>query len=103
MPFGFHWYDLLILVVIGMLFLGPKRLPEMGSAIGKTIKEFQKSMREVTSPTPSDPTLSAPVALTSAPQLPTSAQPLPAAAAPLATPEATPAASATVTVEPAKE
>lgn len=50
MPFGAHWYDLAILGVIALLFFGPKRLPEMGSAIGKTIKEFQKSMKEVTSP-----------------------------------------------------
>lgn len=102
MPFGFHWYDLLIIVVIGMLFLGPKRLPEMGSAIGRTIKEFQKSMREVTAPTPTDPTLSAPVALTSSPQLAASAQPAPAAA-PLAAPEAAPATSTPVTVEPVKD
>ncbi|MGZ3666122.1 MAG: Sec-independent protein translocase subunit TatA/TatB [Ktedonobacterales bacterium] len=52
MPFGTHWYDLAILAVIALLFFGPKRLPEMGSAIGKTIKEFQKSMKEVTSPSP---------------------------------------------------
>jgi len=45
--------------VIALLFFGPKRLPEMGSAIGKTIKEFQKSMREVTHPneTPAQATL----------------------------------------------
>jgi sec-independent protein translocase protein TatA len=47
---GLHWYDLLILLGVALLFFGPKRLPEMGSAIGKTIKEFQKSMREVTEP-----------------------------------------------------
>ena len=52
MPFGTHWYDLAILAVIALLFFGPKRLPEMGSAIGKTIKEFQKSMKEITSPSP---------------------------------------------------
>lgn len=51
MPFGTHWYDLAILGVIALLFFGPKRLPEMGSAIGKTIKEFQKSMKEISSPT----------------------------------------------------
>ena len=45
-----HWYDLLILLGVALLFFGPKRLPEMGSAVGKTIKEFQKSMREVTEP-----------------------------------------------------
>jgi sec-independent protein translocase protein TatA len=39
-----------VLAVIALLFFGPKRLPEMGSAVGKTIKEFQKSMREVTHP-----------------------------------------------------
>lgn len=48
---GFRPIDLLVLAVIALLIFGPKRLPEMGSAIGKTIKEFQKSMREVTHPT----------------------------------------------------
>jgi sec-independent protein translocase protein TatA len=36
-----------LIVIFGILLLGPKKLPEMGSAIGKTIKEFQKGMREV--------------------------------------------------------
>lgn len=59
---GLHWYDLLVLVGVALLIFGPKRLPEMGSAVGKTIKEFQKSIREVTdgsnhtTPTPA-PTL----------------------------------------------
>ena len=47
---GFHWPELLGLVIIALLIFGPKRLPEMGSSIGKTIREFQKSMREVTAP-----------------------------------------------------
>lgn len=45
-----HWYDLLVVFGIALLFFGPKRLPEMGSSIGKTIREFQKSMKEVTEP-----------------------------------------------------
>ena len=36
-----------LIIIFGLLVLGPKKLPEMGSAIGKTIKEFQKGMREV--------------------------------------------------------
>jgi sec-independent protein translocase protein TatA len=36
-----------LILLFGVLIMGPKKLPEMGSAIGKTIKEFQKSMREV--------------------------------------------------------
>ncbi len=47
---GQHWEILIPVILIALLFFGTKRLPEMGSAIGKTIKEFQKSMREVTEP-----------------------------------------------------
>ena len=38
------------IVLIGFVLFGAKRLPEAGSAIGKTIKEFQKSLREVNEP-----------------------------------------------------
>ena len=43
---GIHWTDLIIILGAALLIFGPKRLPEMGSAIGKTYKEFKKSMRE---------------------------------------------------------
>ena len=42
--------EFLILVVVALLIFGPKKLPEMGSSIGKTIREFQRSMREVKEP-----------------------------------------------------
>src|SRR5690348_12565650 len=48
--FGAHWYQFVIVLGVALLFFGPKRLPEMGSSIGKTIKEFQRSMKEVTEP-----------------------------------------------------
>ncbi len=38
---------LAIILIIALLLFGPKRLPEIGSGIGKTIKEFRKSMNEV--------------------------------------------------------
>jgi sec-independent protein translocase protein TatA len=44
---GIHWTELLVISVIALLIFGPKRLPEMGSAIGKTYQEFKKSLREV--------------------------------------------------------
>lgn len=53
--FGAHWYQLAAVLVVALLFFGPKRLPEMGSSIGKTIKEFQRSMKEVTQPTDDAP------------------------------------------------
>jgi sec-independent protein translocase protein TatA len=48
MPFGFHGLDLVVILVIALLIFGPKKLPEMGSAIGKSIKEFKKGMNELT-------------------------------------------------------
>jgi sec-independent protein translocase protein TatA len=61
---GFHWFELIPLVLIALLIFGPKKLPELGSSIGKTIKEFQKSMREVTE-TPAEPPAQPPQVATS--------------------------------------
>ncbi len=87
-----HWMDLLPLVVIALLIFGPKRLPEMGSAIGKTIKEFRKSMNEVTEPTtPANPAPAVSPAIPSAqtpPALPASTTPVSAVPASAATVEA---------------
>ncbi len=38
---------LVIILVVALLIFGPKRLPEIGSGLGKTIKEFRKSMNEI--------------------------------------------------------
>jgi len=47
MPLGFHGFDLIVILLIALLIFGPKKLPEMGSAIGKSIKEFRKGMSEL--------------------------------------------------------
>ena len=47
MPFGFHGLDLVVILVIALLIFGPKKLPEMGASIGKSIKEFKKGMSEI--------------------------------------------------------
>jgi sec-independent protein translocase protein TatA len=44
----FHGPELIIILVVALLIFGPKKLPEMGSAIGKSIKEFKKGMNELT-------------------------------------------------------
>lgn len=48
--FGFHGPELIIILVVALLIFGPKKLPEMGSAIGKSLKEFRKGMNEITAP-----------------------------------------------------
>ena len=47
--------ELLIIVVIALVFFGPGKLPEMGSAVGKAIRGFKKSMSEPDSKTEKEP------------------------------------------------
>jgi sec-independent protein translocase protein TatA len=35
---------IIVLLVIALLVFGPKRLPEIGSGLGKSIREFRQSM-----------------------------------------------------------
>ena len=99
--------ELVIILVIALIVLGPGRLPDVGSALGKSIREFRKASSDIqeatkfdTSPIPPTPP-AAPTAAppAAAPVAPTAAAPAaaaPAAAAPTAVPEAaavTPAAA----------
>ncbi|CDQ39653.1 MULTISPECIES: twin-arginine translocase TatA/TatE family subunit [Virgibacillus] len=40
---------LIIILIITLIIFGPKKLPEIGSAIGKTLAEFKKSTKEIMS------------------------------------------------------
>jgi sec-independent protein translocase protein TatA len=60
MPFGLHLPELIIVLVVALLVFGPKKLPEMGSAIGKSIKEFRKGMNELNNPESKNSALKAP-------------------------------------------
>lgn len=42
MPFGIHWEYLLIILAIILIIFGPSKLPQLGGAIGKTMREFRK-------------------------------------------------------------
>jgi sec-independent protein translocase protein TatA len=39
--------ELIIILVIALLILGPGKLPEVGSAFGKTIREFRKAASDI--------------------------------------------------------
>jgi sec-independent protein translocase protein TatA len=82
--------ELIIILVIALLILGPGKLPDVGAALGKSIKEFRKASSDLsdsvkidTSPLPANPP--APAAAPAAPAPP-------APAAPAATTGETPAA-----------
>ena len=40
--------ELIIIAVIALLVFGPKKLPELGSGLGKAIKDFKSAMSETT-------------------------------------------------------
>ncbi len=46
--------ELLLILGIALLIFGPRKLPELGSAIGRTIKEFKRGMKEEASSEPEE-------------------------------------------------
>jgi sec-independent protein translocase protein TatA len=46
MPFGLGWPELTIILVIVLIVFGASRVPEVGGAIGRGIKEFKKSLTQ---------------------------------------------------------
>ena len=40
---------LILILVIALVIFGPSKLPELGRAVGSTLKEFKKSTRELVS------------------------------------------------------
>jgi sec-independent protein translocase protein TatA len=44
MPFGLGLSETILIFVVILLFFGPKRLPEMGSALGRGIRDFKRAL-----------------------------------------------------------
>jgi TatA/E family protein of Tat protein translocase len=98
MPFinGIGPGELIIILIIALIVVGPGKLPDVGSALGKSIREFRKAATDVqesvsldAAPKPAAPATPAVPAPAAAPALP----PAPVVAAAVA---AEPAAEATV-------
>jgi len=95
MPFisGIGLPEVIIILVIALIVVGPGRLPDVWSALGKSIREFRKAatdVKEATSLEPLQAEPTAPAAPAAGQTAPTSYAP--PAAAPVATDVATVAA-----------
>lgn len=42
-----HWWILLVLAAIALIIFGPSRLPELGSGLGRALKEFRKATTDM--------------------------------------------------------
>ncbi len=106
--------ELVIILVIALLILGPGKLPDVGAALGKSIREFRKASADVqdavnvnvdTSPLPASPAPAptAPQVVAAAPVVAAAAAPVaePAPAAPAAAVEAAVAAPSQAQAAPA--
>lgn len=45
--FGGHIWELVIVLALALVVFGPKRLPEIGGAMGKGIREFKKGTSDL--------------------------------------------------------
>ncbi len=39
--------ELIIIVILALIIFGPGKLPDLGKAVGKTIREFRRSSSEI--------------------------------------------------------
>jgi sec-independent protein translocase protein TatA len=73
MPFNIGAPELIVILVIALLVIGPGKLPDVGSALGKSIREFRKASSDVQDATRVDaspiPPAPAPNTLNSQPQV----------------------------------
>ena len=44
---GFGMWEMILVFMVVLLLFGAKRLPEIGSSLGKGIREFKSSVREI--------------------------------------------------------
>lgn len=46
--FGIGWQELIIIAVIALLIVGPKKLPDLAKTLGKGFSEFKKATEGIT-------------------------------------------------------
>lgn len=46
--FGVHWVWIALILLMVLIIFGPGRLPELGGAVGKAMREFRKATTDLT-------------------------------------------------------
>ena len=40
------WGEIVVVVLLALIIFGPKKLPELGSSLGRSIRDFRKGLKE---------------------------------------------------------
>lgn len=43
--FGLGWPELGVIAIVAILIFGPKKIPELGSTLGKTLRGFKEELQ----------------------------------------------------------
>jgi sec-independent protein translocase protein TatA len=43
--FGLGWTEVAVIAIVAVLIFGPKKIPELGSALGKTLRGFKEELK----------------------------------------------------------
>jgi sec-independent protein translocase protein TatA len=94
MPFNIGPGELILVLIIALIVVGPGKLPEVGAAIGRSLREFRRAASDVNeaanppAPPPSSPSAGLPAATPSASSTPPAGvgQQAPAEARPVGAP-----------------
>lgn len=43
--FNLGWTEVIVVIGVAVLIFGPKKIPELGSALGKTLQGFKSEMK----------------------------------------------------------
>jgi sec-independent protein translocase protein TatA len=52
--FGLGWQEILVILLIVLVLFGARRLPELARSLGQGIREFRKSVKEISEDTRDD-------------------------------------------------
>ncbi len=68
MPFNIGPGELIIVLIIALIVVGPGKLPDVGAALGKSIREFRRAAADVKDSTSLEPAAPPPAATAAQPQ-----------------------------------
>lgn len=105
--FGLGATELIVILVLALILLGPKKLPDVAAGLGKAIRQFRKATRDLTSQLDIDDDVKQPfrelraaIRDEPAPYVPPPVRPAVTAPAPDAVPTAAPVVAALGAVAP---